>query len=427
MKHILQCIFAHAVRPYGCSIGLLFLLFVVPAGALGQQYDVLIQDGHVIDPRNDIDARMDIAVSDGEIARVAADIAEEDAEQVVDASGLYVTPGLIDIHSHNYHGVEPYRSYSNSFSALPPDGFTFRAGVTTVVDVGGAGWTNFQHFKEQVIDRAQTRVLAFLNIVGDGMSGMPEQNLNDMDPEMTAVAAGRFSDDVVGVKIAHYSGHNWEPYHRTVQAAEEAGVPVMVDFGSADPPLPLEELFHEVLRPGDIYTHMYGGGGSARQAVVDGDGELRDGMLEAQERGIVFDVGHGGGSFFYEVAMPAFEQGLRPNTISTDIHTGSMNDGMKDMLNVVSKMLNMGMSLQEVVEASTWTPAQVIQREDLGHLSEGAEADIAVFSLNEGEYGYLDSNGNLVPGNEKLETELTLRSGRVVWDLNGIAAPLWEE
>ncbi len=403
-----------------------FLLFALPVMVQAQNYDLLIKGGHVIDAKNDIDGQMDIAVKDGTIARVASNISETEAERVVNAEGLYVSPGLIDIHSHNYYGTEPYRSYSNGFSALPPDGFTFRAGVTTVVDVGGAGWKNFRHFKDQVIDRSQTRVLAFINIVGDGMSGLPEQNLEDMDPRMTSLTANRFPE-IVGVKIAHYSGHDWEPYHRTVQAAEDAGIPVMVDFGGANPPLPLEDLFFNVLRPGDIYTHAYGGGGARRQAVVDENGTLRARMLEAQERGIIFDIGHGGGSFFYSVAVPAMEQGLWPDVISTDIHRGSMNDGMKDMLNVVSKILNMGMSLQEVIEASTWKPAQVIQREDLGHLSEGAEADIAIFSLHEGDFGFLDSRGYLKPGNQKLETELTVRRGRVVWDLNGLAAPLWNE
>lgn len=413
------------------GLALALFLFALPVVALAQSFDLVIKDGHVIDPRNGIDEPMDVAIAGDSIAQVAADIPADEAERVVDASGLYVTPGLIDIHGHHYHGTEPRSAYSNGFNSLPPDGFTFRAGVTTAVDVGGAGWRDFEHFKEQVIDRSQTRLLAFINIVGRGMKGgAVEQNLNDMDPKMTALVADQHPE-IVGVKIAHYRGHEWEPYRRAVAAADSAGgIPVMVDFGGASPPLSLRTLLLDVLRPGDIYTHMYGGGVTVhggRQAVIDENDELRDGMLEAQEKGLIFDIGHGGGSFFYEVAVPAFEQGLRPNTISTDFHTGSMNGGMKDMLNVVSKMLNMGMSLQEVIEASTWKPAQVIQREELGHLTEGAEADVAVFSLKEGDYGFLDSRGNLNPGTQKLETELTLRAGNVVWDLNGLAAPLWDE
>lgn len=404
------------------------LLQALPAEA--QDYDLIIKDGHLIDAKNNIDAPRDVAVKDGKVTRVDSDIDASSAEQIVDASGLYVTPGLIDIHGHHFHGTEPDNYLSNSFTALPPDGFTFRAGVTTAVDVGGAGWTDFKLFKEQVIERSQTRMLSFINIVGQGMKGVVpyEQDLNDMDPKMTALVANQHPE-IVGVKIAHYHGNEWEPYERAVEAAEQAGIPVMVDFGGAEPALPLEELFFDVLRPGDIFTHAYGGGTTGhgdRQAVVDEHGDLRPRMLEAQERGIIFDVGHGGGSFFYEYAIPASEQGLWPNTISTDLHTGSMNGGMKDMLNVVSNMLALGMPFQEAIEASTWAPAQVIQRDDLGHLSEGAEADIAVFSLRNGDFGFLDSSGNVISAEEKLETELTIREGRVVYDLNGIAAPQWE-
>lgn len=408
-----------------------WILFAFSSILQAQSYDLLLKGGHVIDPKNSIDEPMDVGISDGKIVEVAADISPGQAAKVVDAAGLYVTPGLIDIHGHHYHGTEPDAYLSNSFTALPPDGFTFRAGVTTAVDVGGAGWRNFDHFKEQVIDRSRTRVLSFLNIIGSGMKGgVIEQNNNDMDPKMTALVA-RQNPEVVGVKIAHYNGHEWEPYERAVEAGERAGIPVMVDFGSASPPLSLEKLLLEVLRPGDIYTHMYGGSvdiDGVRQAVIDENNKLREGMLEAQERGLIFDVGHGGGSFFYPVAVPAFEQGLRPNTISTDLHTGSMNDGMKNMLNVVSKMMDMGMSLQEVIEASTWTPAQVIQREELGHLSEGAVADVAVFSMREGDFGFVDSRENLKPNaSRKLETELTLREGEIVYDLNGLTATPWNE
>lgn len=406
--------------------GLILFGYNNPAAA--QSYDLLLKGGHVIDTNNGIDGRMDIAVKDGVIAHVANDIASGEADRVVDAGGLFVTPGLIDIHSHHYHGTVPNRYLSNSFTALPPDGFTFRVGVTTVVDVGGAGWTNFRHFKEQVIDRSQTRVLAFINIVGDGMSGVIpyEQNLNDMDPKMTALVAGQFSE-IVGVKLAHYHGHDWEPYRRAVEAGEQAGIPVMVDFGGAEPVLPLETLFFDIFRPGDILTHAYRGTNTRRQPVVDEDGNLRPGMLEARERGIIFDVGHGGGSFLYDNAVPATQQGLWPSTISTDLHTGSMNAGMKDMLNVASKFLNLGMPLQDVINASTWKPARVIQREDLGHLSVGAVADVALLRLHTGDFGFMDARGNMLPGNEKLEAELTLRAGRVVYDLNGIAAPRWSE
>ncbi|MGM0506985.1 MAG: amidohydrolase/deacetylase family metallohydrolase, partial [Bacteroidota bacterium] len=247
----------HPVRRFaGSLLRILTILLISGSAAFAQDYDILIKGGHVMDARNGIDEVMDVAIQDGEIARVASSISESSAERVIDASGKIVTPGLIDIHGHHFHGTVPHRYLSNSFTALPPDGFTFRAGVTTAVDVGGAGWRNFRLFKEQVIDRSQTRVLSFLNIVGEGMRGtVPhEQNVNDMDPKMTGLVANQFPEHVVGVKVAHYSGHEWEPYELAVEAGNVADIPVMVDFGGADPVLPLEDLFFDVLRPGDIYT-----------------------------------------------------------------------------------------------------------------------------------------------------------------------------
>lgn len=395
-----------------------------------QDFDILIQNGHIIDPKNKIDGIMDVAIKDKKIAKVAKNISENSAKKTIDAEGLIVTPGLIDIHGHHFFGTISHRDYSNSFSSLPPDGFTFKAGVTTVADAGSPGWKNFQTYKEHVIDRSKTRVLVFINIVGDGMSGVStrEQDTTDMSPKMTAMIA-RQNPEIIGVKIAHYRGHEWGPYRKAVQAAEIAKVPVMVDLGGADPALPLSTLFQDVLRPGDILTHMYGGdhsGHGPKEGTLNADGKVWPHWFEAQKRGLIFDVGHGGGSFLFRVAVPATEQGFYPNTISTDLHIGSMNGGMKDMLNVVSKMMNLGMSLQDAITASTWKPAQVIQREDLGHLSEGAEADLAIFNFREGEFGFIDSSGAAFKGSKKLETELTLRAGNIVYDLNGIGAKTWE-
>ena len=276
-----------------------------------QDLDVLVKGGHVIDPKNDIDAVMDIGIADGKIAEVSEEIAASRAETVVDAAGLYVTPGLIDLHVHVFHGTEPDSYLANSYASVPPDAFTFRSGVTTAVDVGGAGWRNIRTFIEQTVEHSDTRVLAFLNLVGAGMKGgMIEQNLADMDPKLTAMAAEQHADVVVGVKLAHYSGHDWTPTDRAVEAGKQAGIPVMVDFGNADPVLSLEELFFDHLRPGDVFTHTYASV-PGREAIVT-DSTLRPFVEEAQERGIVFDVGHGGGSFAYDVAVPATEAGLWP-------------------------------------------------------------------------------------------------------------------
>lgn len=397
--------------------------------ATAQEYDLLIKGGHVMDPKNNINEVMDIAITGNEVALVEKNIAANLATQVIDASGLYVCPGLVDIHTHNFYGLDPYGQYSNGYSSIHPDGYTFPYGVTTVVDTGGAGWRNFVQFKEQVIDRVRTRVLAMLNIVGYGMKGSPyEQNLNDMDPKMTAMVARQFPEHIVGVKVAHYSGHQWEQIDRLVEAGERANIPVMVDFGGANPPLSLETLFMEKLRPGDIYTHIYGGGGFGREAIVDKGGNLRPFVKAAQERGIVYDVGHGGSSFAFKHAIPSMEQGLKPNTISTDSHMSSIMSGMKNMNNVMSKFLNMGMNLNEVITASTWTPAQVINRPDLGHLTPGAEADIAILNVLEGNFGFTEKTGEgKMMGNQKIENELTVLAGKVVWDLNGLTAPLWNE
>ena len=255
--------------------------------------------------------------------------------------------------------------------------------------------------------------------------GAVEQNLADMDAKLTAQTAQRYREHVVGVKVAHYMGHDWTPVDRAVEAGRQAEIPVMVDFGGAEPALSIEELFFQHLRPGDIFTHTYAHV-NGRQPVVDAQGRLHPFMLAAQERGIVFDVGHGGGSFLFQQAVPATKQGLWPNTISTDLHTGSMNGGMKSLSNVMSKFLNLGMSLEDVIQATTWRSAQAIHRADLGHLDVGGVADIAVFSIQEGAYGYIDSGGNRMNGTHKLETELTIREGAVVWDLNGLSRPAWD-
>lgn len=400
---------------------------LLAASASAQDLDILIDNGHVIDPKNGIDQVMDVGIVDGRIAEVAADIPPGRAETVVDASGLYVTPGLIDLHAHVFHGTDPHAMYSNGFNSMPPDAFSFRSGVTTVVDVGGAGWRNIDQFIEQTVEHSDTRVLAFLNIVGSGMKGgVVEQNVADMDPKLTALSAQQHDDVVVGVKLAHFMGHDWTPTDRAVEAGRQAGVPVMVDFGGADPALSIQQLFFDHLRPGDVFTHAYATLGNSRESIVT-EGRLRTFVLDAQERGIIFDVGHGGGSFTYEAAVPATEAGLWPNTISTDLHTGSMNDGMKTMANVMSKFLALGMPLTDVIHASTWKPALVIQRVDLGNLDVGAEADVAVFRLLEGDFGFWDVDDFRMRGVQKLEPELTLRAGRVVWDLNGISKTEYAE
>lgn len=397
------------------------------AQLVAQEYDILIKEGHVVDVKNGIDQVMDVAIRNGEIAKVDSKISAKSAKEIINAKGFYVVPGLLDIHTHNFHGTVPHGYLNNSFAALPPDGFTFRSGVTTVADAGSSGWKDFRKFKEQVIDRSKTRVLAFLNIVGLGMKGGAiEQNLLDMDPKLTAMIAKQYPDIIVGVKLAHYNGFDWTPTERAVEAGKLADIPVMIDFGGSNPELSIETLFMEKLRPRDIFTHAYAHV-RGRTPIVDDNGKVKDFVFAAQKSGIIFDVGHGGGSFVFEQAVPAMKQGLKPNSISTDLHTGSMNGGMKSQINVMSKFLNMNMSLKEVIAASTWQPALIIKRPDLGHLSEGAVADVAILNLRKGDFGFIDTRGKKLSGDQKLECELTIREGKVVWDLNGMASTPWNE
>lgn len=402
-----------------------FFLFVIlcPITLIAQKIDILIKGGHVIDPKNNIDAVMDVAIADGKIQQVSSSIPAANAKKVVNATGLYVTPGLIDMHAHVFYGTDPDSYLANGMTGLPPDGFTFRSGVTTVVDCGSSGWRNFRQFKRQTIDKAQTRVLAFLNVVGTGMySRFEEQDTTDMNPEMTANMIKKlFPDLIVGIKSAHYWG-GFTSVDHAVAAGKLANVPVIVDFGEHQPPNSIEDLFMKHLRPGDMFTHTFSYGPKDRETIVDENGKVKPFVFEAQKRGIIFDVGHGGGAFSWRQAVPAIQQGFLPNVISTDLHTQSMNGGMKDMANVMSKFLALGMSLQDVIKRSTWSPALAINRKELGHLSVGSEADVAVFSLQKGDFGFIDIRNVVYKGKQKLQPELTIRAGKVVWDLNGIAA-----
>lgn len=393
----------------------------------GQEIDLLLKGGQVIDPKNQINAKMDVAITNGKIYQVAANIDSRKAKNVVDVTGLYVTPGLIDMHVHAFQGNEPDAYIANGFTSLPPDGFTFRAGVTTVVDAGSSGWKNFKQFKKQTIDRSQTRVLALINIVGLGMaSRFEEQNTDDMNPVQTAYMINRlFPEIIVGIKASHFWG-DFTAVDKAVEAGKLANVPVMVDFGEHNPPLSIEDLFMKHLRPGDMFTHTFAYGPANRETIVDENLKVKPFVFEAQKRGIIFDVGHGGGAFSWRQAVPALQQGFQPNVISTDLHADSMNGGMKDLCNVMSKFLNMGMSLQDVIARVTLNPSNAIKRPDLGNLSVGSDADVAVLNLRKGDFGFLDIRKTKLKGTQKLEAELTVRAGKIVWDLNGISAPAWE-
>ncbi len=403
------------------------LLMAIPLFAvlsLAQpKYDLLLKGGHVIDAKNKISALRDVAIQGGRIAEVSARIDPATARKVIDVSGNYVTPGLIDIHAHVYAGTGEKRSYAGDLSVYP-DGYTLRVGVTTVADAGCAGWRNFEDFKDRVIDRSRTRIFAFLNIVGNGMrGGRYESDLNDMEVKPAAEMALKHKGLIVGIKTAHFTGPEWTPVNNALAAATLASIPVMVDFGSNKPERPLSELLTKKMRAGDIYTHIYSG----LRGEQTESGHPNPALFEGRKRGVFFDVGHGGGSFLWRVAVPLIKDGFLPDSISTDLHNGSANNGMKDMLNVMDKFLAMGLSVDDVIAKSTWNPAREIHHEELGNLSVGSPADVAVLKLETGNFGFVDMYGALLRGNKKLTCELTFRDGKLVYELNGLSRTEWDK
>jgi len=402
---------------------MVLLLVCLGSASAQRPYELLLRGGHLIDPRNEVSALRDVAIAKGKIVAVGESLDPEQADKVVDVSGLYVMPGIVDIHAHVFTG-SGRKGVLTGDTSVYPDGFSFRSGVTTLVDVGSSGRRNFEEFKKLIIDRAQTRVLSMLNIVGGGMGGGDiEQNVDDMEPGPTAQMAKKYPDIIVGIKTAHFSGPEWVAVDRAVEAGKLAKIPVMVDFGDFRPERPFEDLVLKHLRPGDMYTHFYIG----RVPMLDDEGKVRPYLYEARKRGVKFDVGHGQGSFWWSQAVPAVRQGFLPDSISTDLHTGSMNSGMKTMSNVMSKFLSLDVPLEDVVKMSTWNPSQQIQRPDLGHLTVGAEADVAVMRVDTGKFGFLDIRNARYDGTKLLVPELTIRRGRVVWDLNGRTGTPWTD
>jgi dihydroorotase len=421
MKKLIRRIAALAL-PLSCAA---VIACARPRVASAHDYDLLIKGGRVIDPAAGRDGVLDVAVAGGRIAAVAPSIDPSRAKTVVDAGGLVVTPGLVDIHTHVFFGTVDGAYLANSYTAVWPDAFAPRSCTTTVVDAGSSGHRSFDVFERQTIAHSKTRVLAFLNIVGGGMrGGQLEQDLGDMDARATADAILAHPGEIVGVKVAHYRGPEWDPVRRAVEAARIAGVRVMVDFGEHVPELSLEELLLHVLRPGDIFTHAYARV-PGRTSIVDEAGRVRPYVLEARRRGIIFDVGHGGGSFSLDQAVPALRQGFLPDSISTDMHAESLNGAMQDMTSVLSKLGALGVSLPDLIRRATASPAAIIGRPDLGRIAVGGAADLAILSASSGRYGYADTDGRRVEGAARLECEVTVRAGEVLWDRNGRTKPRW--
>jgi len=391
-------------------------------------FNLLLKGGHVIDPANGIDGCMDVGIREGKIARIAPEIALAEAAQSVDVTGHYVTPGILDIHTHVYTSrLVP----KNSVESVNADAHLFASGVTTTVDAGTAGWRYFLDFKESTITSSKVRILAFLNIASSGMVvSESEQTLADLNPAVVAHVAQTFPELILGIKTAHYwTEKPWDELHppwgsvdRALEAAELCGLPVMVDFWPRPPERTYPDLILQKLRPGDIHTHVF----AQQFPIVDKSGKVNDFMFKARERGVIFDLGHGAGSFWFRNAVPAWRDGFPPETLSTDLHMGNIIGPVLSMQNTMSKYLSMGMPLREVIERSTVLPAKAIRRPELGSLHIGAEADVAVFKLMEGDFGFTDCGRARMKGHLKLECALTLRAGQVVFDPSGMSMVEWE-
>ena len=377
-------------------------------------YDLLIKGGHVIDAANGVDGLMDVAVSGRSVAAVQLNIPESQGRRVIDASGMYVTPGLIDLHAH-----------ATGFSgSMFPEEMCFPYGVTTMVDCGGSGWRTFDEFNKRVVQKSEVRVFALLNIVGQGMEGDVEQNTEDMDAELTAAKIRQRSDVLVGVKVAHYQGRDWESIDRGVEAARLSGTICLVDQNSKHT-RPFDELLKR-LGPGDGVTHCFAYG----KPMIGNDGKVKPHYIEARNRGVKFDVGHGNNSFSFSMAVPALEQGFPPDTISTDMHRLSHRTSRAEMTEVMSKFLAMGMPIAEVVARSTWEPAKSINHTELGTLTPGASADIAVLKFQELPSGLSDSGPmgyRIMKAKGRLINQLTLKDGVVKFDYDGISKDDWSE
>jgi dihydroorotase len=420
---VLWVVLAVAFAPLGASR--------IQAQAPAPRYDLLLKGGHVIDPANGIDKATDVAVLEGKIAAVAETIPAASAKKVVNASGLYVTPGLIDIHYHVGHGgaslnwFAPAPKPHQTPLGIPAD-FALTAGVTTIVDAGTAGADTFLQEKQEVIDHAQVRVLAFLNIVADGMAGGTEQSVERMDAQLCADTARKFPDVIVGVKTAHYwTIEPWDSAHppwAAVDRAEDCGrlanLPVMFDFWPR-PGRTYADLILTKMRPGDIHTHVF----AQQFPILLPDGKLNPILTQARQRGVIFDVGHGAGSFWFRNAVPAVKQGFIPDSFSTDLHTADMN--VISLTDVMSKFLSMGVPLQDVVRRSTVNPAAEIRRPELGTLSVGREADIAVLELLHGHFGYIDNGRARMDGDTRVVARMTIRAGRIAYDPSGLSMVEW--
>lgn len=372
-----------------------------------QPYDLLIRGGRLLDPAAGRDGRYDVALAGGKVARVAPDIPLESAREIVDARGLLVVPGLVDLHTHIYWGA--------SALAVDPWALAPGSGVTTWVDAGTAGAIAFPGFRRYVAEAVPVRVLAFLNISSQGILDITlagecdDLRWCDLERALAAVEAHR--DLIVGIKVRASRNAvreaGAEPLRIAREAADAVGVPLMVHIGQ--PPPTLGEVL-PLLRAGDILTHVYRGPAAS---ILTREGRVRPDVLEARARGVFMDVGHGVGSLDFRVARQALEQGFLPDSISTDLHLLNLHGPVHDLVTTLSKFWNLGLSLEEVIAAATAGPARALGREGaLGTLREGAPGDVTLLAVEEGTFSFRDAVGQELVGNRRLVAKGMAVAGR---------------
>lgn len=376
-------------------------------------YDLLIKNGTVIDPSQGLHDKRDIAFSDGKVALVAESISDSQAMEIIDATGLIVTPGLIDLHVHVFPGASHY--------GIEPDSSNVAKGVTTALDAGSAGARTFPAFRKHVLERAHTRLFALLNISAMGMISPKIGELEDIRwaDIQEAITSGRENRDyIIGIKarLGHIQAANndEEALKRAIQAADVLGGFVMIHVGGTS--RPLEEMIRW-LRPGDVVTHAYHGN---THGILDDAGKLKDGFKEAQARGVIFDIGHGRGSFSFDVAEKAISQGFFPGNISSDIHVYNIEGPVHDQMTTISKFLHLGLSLDDVIRLTTQSTAQAMGMDDhLGTLKTGAAGDATIMRHDEGKFKFTDSLDVSVEAKQKLNHVATVHDGKVYkfWEI----------
>jgi dihydroorotase len=376
-----------------------------------RRYDLLIRGGRVVDPSQNLSEQRDVAVSGTQIARVAAGIPESEAYKVLDARGKIVTPGLIDVHAHVYDGVAPL--------CIPADTNNIAKGVTTVVDAGSAGANTFPGFRKYVINVVDTRVYALLNISVVGQSTLaplvPWGELLDLryaNPQAAIQTIEKHRDVILGVKIRLTRNIAGDQDLKALALAREAAdavkLPIMVHIGGTHSPL--KDIL-AMLKPGDVITHSFQG---HEGGILDDKGRVLPEVRKAVEGGVHLDVGHGAGSFSFDTCEKAMKQGIVPGTISSDLHQSNVTGPVFDLATTLSKFLYLGLSLEEVIQRATTNAANTFRfPQGLGTLREGALADVAVFSLEEGNFELTDAMGAKRTGHRKLVPVSTVKAGRI--------------